>query len=132
MTAHHRDELHEALRAPAAGIYSAEAAIELLISHQVFLHRSDFRDKFIHTDTSVTDNATALASIDWHDAVTALDTGNLPCSSGEGHILRLIASIADDIPVDLGSALTSLDSTNIQLLIEAIRHTSGRRPHPTP
>jgi hypothetical protein len=43
--------------------------------------------------------------IDWPAAVAALDTGGLPCSSGERQILRLAASLAEGIPVDLRDAL---------------------------
>lgn len=41
--------------------------------------------------------------------------GGLPCSGGEDRILRLAASIADGIPVDLNYALSGLDKTNISL-----------------
>ena len=36
------------------------------------------------------------------------------------------ASLADGIPVDLRDTLTGLDDSNIQLLITAIRRTSGK------
>ena len=39
-----------------------------------------------------------MAAIDWQAAVTALDHGLLPCSSGERHVLRLAASIAAGTP----------------------------------
>jgi len=47
---------------------------------------------------------------------------------GEQRILRLAASLADGIPVDLRHALTGLDDRNIQLMTTAILHTSGQRP----
>ena len=40
-------------------------------------------------------------------------------------MLKITASLADGIPVDLRDTLTSLDNTNIQLLITAIRRASG-------
>ncbi len=43
-------------------------------------------------------------------------------------MLRLVASIAAGIPVSLQDALTRLDSTNIELLTAAIRHTAGQPP----
>jgi hypothetical protein len=43
-------------------------------------------------------------------------------------MLRLIASIADGIPVDLQDTLTSIDNHNIQLLLQAVLHASGRPP----
>ena len=42
-----------ALRTWATGIYTLEAGVELLISHNVFLRRTEFCDQFLtHTITS--------------------------------------------------------------------------------
>jgi hypothetical protein len=68
-----------------------------------------------------------MAAIDWKAAV-ALKGGELPCSAGERRILLLAASLADGIPADLGDAATGLDDENIQRLVTAIRHASGKRP----
>ena len=46
-----RTTLHTALRAQASGIPSTQAGIELLISHQSFLRRKDFIDRFVHQAT---------------------------------------------------------------------------------
>jgi hypothetical protein len=119
-------DLPAALRACASGFYPAEASTELLISHGSFLARSDFTSCFIHIGTSITDGITTMADIDWPAAITALDTGNLPCS-GEQRMLRLAASLADGIPVDLRDALTGLDDHNINLVITAVLHASGKR-----
>jgi hypothetical protein len=121
--------LHAALRACAHGLYPAEAGVELLISHGSFLRRSDFRDRFVHLGTSITDGIT-LAEIDWPTAITALDSGDLPCSGGEQQILRLAASLANGTPVNLRDTLTGLDHRNIELVITAILHASGRQPEP--
>ena len=91
--------LANAVRAGAAGLYSLEAACELVISAG-WLHRDDFT-RFVSTGTSLTDGVTELAHIDWQSVITSRDTGLLPCSSGENRILRLAASIAAGIPVDL-------------------------------
>ena len=120
--------LHTALQACAAGFYPLEAGVGLLIAHASFLNRSDFRDQFIHHGISITDGTTETAQIDWTAAITALDAGELPCSGGERRILRLAASIAGGIPVDLHDTLTGLDHHNIHLLINAIRHASGQHP----
>jgi hypothetical protein len=122
--------LHAALRACARGLYPAEAGVELLINHATWLRRDDFRNRFIHHNTSITDSRTKLAQIDWPAAITALDHGHLPTSSTEQQILRLAASIADGLPVDLRDTLTSLDHHNINLVITAILHTSGQPPTP--
>jgi hypothetical protein len=45
--------------------------------------------------------------------------------------LRLAASIADGIPVDLNDALTGLDQTRISLIVTAVRHANGQRPDHT-
>ena len=119
-----------ALRACAAGLYPAEAGVELLISHDCFLHRHDFAG-FVHTATSITDGTTLMAEIDWAAAITALHTGQLPASGGERRILQLAASIAAGTPVSLRDTIPSLDNRNLQLLITAIQHAAGQRPpHP--
>ena len=115
-----------ALRAGAAGLYPLEAACELLIGTS-WLHRDDFAC-FIRTGTSITDGVTELAEIDWQAAITGRDTGLLPCSGGENRTLRLAASIAAGIPVDLQHALSSLDQTSISLIVRAVRHANGQRP----
>lgn len=112
------------LRAHARGLYAAEAAAELLINHATWLRRDAFTGRFLH---SVSGHP-PMAYIDWADAIAALDAGQLPCSSGEGRILRLAASIADGTPVDLRDALTGLDQHNADLLVQAVLHANGRRP----
>lgn len=116
-----------ALRACAAGLYCEEAAAELLIRHGAFLRRGDFA-AFIWEDISITDGTTPMAGIDWDAAITALNTGNLSASSGERSILRLAASIAGGIPVDLRDTITSLDDRNLELLLAAVRRAAGHRP----
>jgi len=110
--------LSDALRACAAGLYTHEAGVSLLIANRTFLGRNDFTSRFIIRDT-----ATGMA------AVTALDAGEIPCSGGEQRTLRLAASIAGGIPVSLSDAITGLDRRNLSHLLAAIRHASGERPH---
>ena len=74
----------------------------------------------------MTDGA-AMAAVDWEAAVAALDAGRLPCSGGEGRILRLAASIAGGVPVDLGEAVTGLDENNAVLAAAAVLHAAGLR-----
>ncbi len=113
----------------AAGLYSLEAACELVISAG-WLRRDDFT-RFISTGTPLTDGITELAWIDWQSVIASRDTGRLPCSSGENRVLRLAASIAAGIPVDLNDALSGLDQTSISLVACAIRHANGQRPDHT-
>ncbi len=119
--------LPAALRACAAGIYTHEAGVSLLIANRAFLSRDDFTSRFITHDTT-----TAMAAIDWAAAIAALDAGEIPCSGGEQRILRLAASIAGGIPVSLSDAITGLDSRNLSHLLTAIRHASGERSHKMP
>jgi hypothetical protein len=120
----------DALRANAAGLLASEAAVNLLIGHRYWLTRPDFLDDFVDTFDGFTDG-TAMAAICWPEAVAALDRGQLPGSNSEHKILRLAASLANGIPVDLQNAVTGLDDTNLQHLITAIRYAAGRRPHQT-
>ncbi len=115
-----------AVHAGAAGLYSLEAACDLVISAG-WLHRDDFTC-FVSTGTSLTDGVTELAHIDWQSVISSRDAGLLPCSSGENRILRLAASIAAGIPVDLNDALSGLDQASISLVVRAVRHANGQRP----
>ena len=132
MTSSHPMEsgLAGAVRAGAAGLYSLEAACELVISTG-WPHRDDFT-RFVSTGTSVTDGVTELAHIDWQSVISSCDAGLLPCSSGENRILRLAASIAAGIPVDLHDALSGLDQASISLVVGATRHANGQRPADQP
>lgn len=119
------DDLATALHAHAAGLYPLEAGVALLTGSSAFLHRPDFADRFIEHGGN---GATTMAAVDWDAAITALNAGELPCSGGERRLLLLSASLAASIPVDLRDAATGLDDQNIQRLLTAIRHASGKRP----
>jgi len=108
-------------------LFSDEAAVELLIRHGGWLGREDFAGRFVQSGQSLVGEA-VLAFVDWCAAVAALDAGRLPCSDSEGRLLRIAASVAEGIPVDLREALTGLDATNIALVAEAVRHAGGHRP----
>ena len=68
-----------------------------------------------------------LAAVDWPAVVKALVAGGLPCSDSEGGVLRIAASIAAGVPVDLSQCLSTLDNVNVDLVVEAVLHASGRR-----
>jgi hypothetical protein len=118
--------LADAVRAGAGGLYSLEAACDLVIGTG-WLHRDDFA-RFVATATSITDGTTELAHIDWQSAITSRDTGLLPCGSGENRLLRPAASIAAGIPVNLNDTLSGLDHTSISLIVRAVRHANGQHP----
>lgn len=117
------DYLSAPLQAHAKGLLGTEAAVLLLVQQQSWVLRQDFVDTHVKTDTTAN-----TASVDWEGALTALDAGCLPCSSGEGQLLRIAGSLAEGIPVDLRSAVTGLDSTNTALVASAIFHAAGHRP----
>lgn len=118
-------DLTAALRAHAQGLYCLEAAVELLTSHGSWLRRDDFLH-FVHTAPGLIDG-TPMAPIQWPEALAALDRGQLPCSGGEGRMLRLGASLAEGTPVDLRDTLTGLDSSNAELVSRAVKHATGQR-----
>ena len=120
--------LAQPLRACARGIYPDEAAIELLIGHDTFLHRDDFTSHITTGEYGQPGNRATHAAIDWTTATTALDAGALPCSGGEQRILRLAASLAAGVPVNLRDTLTGLDDRNLALAISSFMHASGQRP----
>lgn len=113
------------LRNHAHGMCALQAGTELFIRHRTWLLRHDFRDRFVHLDTSPT-SGTDLATIDWSAAITALETGDLPCSGGEGRMLRVAASLIAGIPVDLRDTLTGLDARNLHLVSQAVQDTATR------
>ena len=119
------DDLTDALRACAAGLYPLEAGTELLISNRTFLRRDEFTSRFISHGTS---GGTPMAAVDWDAAITALTSGRLPCSGGERRILLLSASLAAGIPVSLRDTVTGIDDANISRLLTAIGHAAGKRP----
>jgi hypothetical protein len=107
-------------------LYCAEAAVELLIGHLVWLLRGDFVDVFVETGEGLMDG-TPMAWVGWTAAVAALEAGRLPCSPSESQVLRIAASLADGIPVDLCEAVSGLDVANIVLVARAVLHAAGHR-----
>ncbi len=120
------EDLAAALRAHATGLYCAQAAVELVIGHRRWLHREDFVAEFIELGQGSV-CGTSMAFVDWQAVVAALDAGRLPCSGSEGQVLRIAASLAEGIPVDLGEAVTGLDETNIGLVAVAVLAAGGHR-----
>lgn len=111
----HEDDL----RAWAKGMYTYEAATELLL--RAFNGRyADPRQPWIHTDE--------------HSGKPWIDFESIPehlggSSTGERNILLLAASIAADVPIALGDTVTGLDRDNLQLVLAALAHTGGSHEH---
>jgi hypothetical protein len=115
-----------ALRAWAKGLFSTEAAVELLIRHGSWLYREDFLEIAVESGRGITSDA-VMAAVDFEAAARALESGALPCSGGEGRVLRIAASIAGGVPVDLREAVTGLDESNAVLAAAAVLHAAGYR-----
>ncbi|MBV9161022.1 MAG: hypothetical protein JO281_05575 [Pseudonocardiales bacterium] len=115
-----------ALRAYVVGLLCAEAAVELLIAHAVWLHRTGFVDRFVRVAADpVVVGQTVVAWVDWHAAADAAQTGQVPCSAGEGRILLIAASIAKGVPLDLGEAVSGLDAVGSVLVARAVLAAGG-------
>lgn len=106
----------------AKGLLTCEAAVELLISHRSWLVRDDFLG---YVEFCRGFGGESMAAIDWRAAWAALEDGCLPCSSGERQVLRVAASIAEGVPIDLGDAVTSLDSVNLHRVAQALLAAGG-------
>ena len=117
------EELSAALRAHAKGGLCAEAAVELMVEHRSWLVRADFVRRFVEMVDGL--SGTPMAFVDWTGAADALSSGELACSSSEGQILRIAASVADGIPVDLGGAMCALDAQNTLCVARTLLHASG-------
>ncbi|MGB6455245.1 MAG: hypothetical protein WBH47_12260 [Streptosporangiaceae bacterium] len=66
-----------------------------------------------------------MASTDWEAAITALNAGEFPSSSGERRMLLLAASIAGGTPISHYDALPGIDRRNASLVVSAIAHATG-------
>jgi hypothetical protein len=123
--------LPDALSAHAQGLHCLQAAAELLIGHAVWLQREDFLRNFVHTVPGLA-GGTPMALIDWPEAISSVDQGQLPCSGSERRMLRIAASLADGIPVDLNDALTGLEARNADLVRDAVTRATGNKQPPLP
>ena len=115
--------LDAALRAGADGSVCAMAAVELVIEHGTWLSRHDFVVGFTETVHGF-DNV-PMAFVDWAPAIDALSAGQLACSSSEEQLLRVAASLAEGIPINLSDAACSFDQTNAARVARALLSAAG-------
>jgi hypothetical protein len=101
---------------------TCEAAVELLIGHRWWLVRDDFG---VYVEFCRGLHGEPMAAIDWRAAWTALEDGHLPCSSGERQVLRVAASLAEGVPIDLCDVVTSLDAVNSVVVARAVLAAGG-------
>ena len=120
------DRLATMLRAWSADLPASEAAVDLLVAHQIWLTRADFRTRLVD---AVDDGwgprgqVMPLAAIKWDDVETFLTTARTRASSSELNMLRLAASIAGTAaPISLMAMTASLDHTNAALVLDALAH----------
>jgi hypothetical protein len=97
-----------------------------LIGHRSWLEREDFVGEFAETFESTTGHS-PMTVLDWSAALGAVESGRVLCSSSESQMLRIAASIAEGIPVDLRGTLCGLDSTNSVLVAQALLHAAGHQ-----
>ena len=114
------------MRVWAKGLLGLEAAVELLIGHRSWLRREDFLEIAVESGQGITSGA-VMAAVDFEAAARALEAGVLPCSGGEGRVLRIAASIGGGVPVDLREAVTGLDERNAVLAAAAVLRAAGHR-----
>jgi hypothetical protein len=124
-TTHFEDRV-AAVRAWAQGWLPTEAAAELLIGHRAWLLREDFWRTAAEVRWEVF-RGREVAAVDFAAAASALEAGALPCPPGEREILRIAASIAEGIPVDLREAAFRLDGADASLVAAAVLHAAGHR-----
>jgi hypothetical protein len=99
-----------------------EAAVELLIDHRWWLVRDDFG---VFVEFCRGFRGESMAAIDWRTVWAALVDGHLPCSNGERQVLRVAASIAEGVPIDLRDAVSSLDAGTSVLVARAVLAAGG-------
>jgi hypothetical protein len=117
--------LAAALGAHAGGLFCLQAAVELLIGYHHWLCRDDFLGRFVGLVPGQ-DGGVALAMVSWRAAERALRAGRLHGSGGEGYVLRIAASIAEGVAVDLSRCLSTLDEVRLGLVADAVRRAAGR------
>lgn len=112
------------LRAWARGMYTTEAATELLL--RAFGGKfAEPGNPWIHRSTGPEGPNQVSAWIDF--ASIPEEVG--PLSGGERRFLMLAASLAEDVPVVLGDLVSGLDRENLDLVLAAIAHAGGSHQH---
>lgn len=122
-------ELVEGVRACTRGVYDLEAAAELLIRHDTWLHRPEFLERCVWTDNS------GFVGIEWEAVVQG--AGEWAASPSELAMLAIAASLAGHprhgttgpVPLPLGWAIGTLDRHNVALVLAAVSHAAGAHQH---
>lgn len=125
------DDLDDALREWARGVYTEEAAVELLI-RSGWTRRTSFLD-----DVVVGSRQPGVRPwVDWETLGQILtgdrDSGILAASGGEQRVLRIAHSLAAG---ELGALVPGLDRDVTAMVLAAVAHANGSHEHsgaPTP
>ncbi len=114
--------LVSALRAAVSGHLNGEAAIELLLAEQTWLRMATFRSFIDYEDDPDVTGGPPMAWVDWRGALRALEARRLRASRGTGErILRIAASLAAGVPVDLSECVTNgLGRAHARMVADAI------------
>ena len=117
--------LAQMLRTWADGVHSAEAAVNLVINANLWLHRPDFRrDCIVAVSDGVAMGGRApMATINWHAASRYAEQGT--ASRSQTAMLRLACSVAGVSTGSLRDLTAALDPANTAKLIDAIAHRGG-------
>lgn len=114
--------LHQELRTWADGCSDDAAAVELLIGHDTWLRRDDFRS---YLEPGYDTDGQEITAIDW-EGLLEVRTSGLAASTSEVAILDIALSLAAGKPISLGEVL-GLDATNTAAvataLVRAAQHT---------
>jgi hypothetical protein len=118
-------ELAETLQRSASGVPALSAAVGLLIEHGHWIARLAKLPGLLLIDDDAAEPE--VYGIDWPMVAALLAANGLVGSSGELRVLAIAASLADStVPVRLGDAISSLDASNLALVLKAIAQANGR------
>ena len=117
--------LAQMLRTWADGVHSAEAAVNLVINANLWLHRPDFRrDCIVAVSDGVAMGGRApMATVNWHAASRYAEQGT--ASRSETAMLRLACSVAGVATGSLRDLTAPLNPTNTARLLDAMAHRAG-------
>lgn len=116
-------DLADALRAWAKGIYPTEAGVELLIRQG----KAIYEGAPWLTDLDPADT-TIPRMVALNPKVLLEETG--AWSGGEQRLVRIAASLLGGPPVDLANDIPGVDRTVLALVLAAIAHAGGSHEHP--
>jgi hypothetical protein len=113
-------------QAQASKSWCVLAAVDLLVGHGFLLDEA-FVCRFVDVWVSTADGS-LRASLDWRAAAEASQEAwrLLRCSDAQGQVLRIAASLADGVPVDLRDAVSGLDGVSVALVVAAVLAGNGR------